>query len=307
MQKKGVLIAIAIVLTIIVTAAATYVFTTSLGSNDNASDFWQQQYSLANSKYTDLLGDYNNLIDSYNDSSDYWYEQYSLTYDEMADLLNDYNDLVVDYNTLIDEYGALYAPSTLIKNGEIFWRINKLDETIVSWTVDVDTYREYVLIAEPDEYETLYNSITDENYLVKDLTQYVQSDFFIDVISDLTEGNNASEFVAEVVNLKNQLITYGSGLGDFYRLSAETLTEGRGMCGDTSILVASLLKAGESIENYGLNVSFWYCDADNMNNPQTVNHVIVGVEYSDGDFDLIETTTDEYYSYDDIVGWQYEV
>ena len=118
--------------------------------------------------------------------------------------------------------------------------------------------------------------------MVKDLTQYVQPDFFIDVVDDLSTGNTDREFVAEVVNLKNQLITYGSGLGDFYRLSIETLTEGRGMCGDTSILVASILKAGDSIENYGMVVSFWYCDSDNMANPQTVNHVIVGVEYADG-------------------------
>ena len=137
--------------------------------------------------------------------------------------------------------------------------------------------------------------------------RYVEPDFFSGVISGLTDGNSAREFVDEVVNLKNQLISYGSGLGDTYQWSAETLTEGRGKCGDTSILIASLLKAGENEANYGLDVYIWYCDADNIANPQEVNHAIVGVEYSDGSSELIETTTDDYYHIGEIVGWKYEV
>jgi hypothetical protein len=241
------------------------------------------------------------------ENNSYWVSEYNLLVDYSDELLDDYNLLVDDYNLLIDNYGELYAPSTLIKNGTVNWRFNMINGTIASWEVDIDTYRSYVLVSEPDNYEELYNSGTGETYLVKDLTQYVQPDFFEGVISDLTYNNSDREFIAEVVNLKNQLINYGTGLGDFYRWSAETLTEGRGQCGDTSILIASLIKAGEIDANYGIDVYFWYCDADSMSDPFDVNHVIVGVEYSDGGYDLIETTADEYYSHDEVVGWEFEV
>jgi hypothetical protein len=103
------------------------------------------------------------------------------------------------------------------------------------------------------------------------------------------------------------LISYGSLESGEYRWAMETLTEGQGNCGDTTILVTSLLKSGDERMNYGLDVSIWYCDAYNMSNPQVINHVIVGVEYPDGDYELIETTSDYYYSYDEIIGWKFEV
>lgn len=109
------------------------------------------------------------------------------------------------------------------------------------------------------------------------------------------------------MNFKNQIVTYGSGLGDFYRWPAETITEGRGQCGDTTILMASLFKAGENRAHYGLSVYIWYCDANHITEPQEVNHAIVEVRYIDGTSTLIETTSNKFYSYEQIWGWSYEV
>jgi len=44
-----------------------------------------------------------------------------------------------------------------------------------------------------------------------------------------------------------------------------------------------------------------------MTSPQKVNHVIVEVEYSNGTYQLIETTTNTFYTYNQINGWKYEV
>jgi len=249
----------------------------------------------------------NDIIDSWIKQSDNWETRYDSLNGKYDDLEDDYLILTNDYNDLLDDYNSLYSPCTLIKNGNITWRFDKLDGTVVSWKVDIDTYRYYVSCPDPTGYVRLYNSGTGKTYTIKDITKYVQPDFFSEVISDLTDGNTDYKFVDEVVNLKNQLISYGSGLDETYQWSAETLTECRGKCGDTSILVASLIKAGENKANYGLKVSLWYCDVNNMDNPQDINHVIVGVEYSDGDYDLIETTTNNYYSYEQIFGWKYEV
>lgn len=215
--------------------------------------------------------------------------------------------MVDDYNNIIGKYGELFAPSTLIKNGRVFWRFNRLDSSVEEWSIDIDAYRSSINWPDPTEIITLKINETGEIYTGIDLTNYVQSDFFTGVISSLTDGNTDREFVAEVVNLKKQLVTYETGLTGEYRWSAETLTEGCGNCGDTSILMASLLKSGENQSDYGLEVYFWYCDAGNMTNPQEVNHVIVEVVYSDDDFELIETTSDMFYTHDEIEGWRFEV
>jgi len=44
-----------------------------------------------------------------------------------------------------------------------------------------------------------------------------------------------------------------------------------------------------------------------MSNPQKVNHVIVEVAYSDGTVQLIETTANTFYTYDQVNGWKFEV
>lgn len=141
---------------------------------------------------------------------------------------------------------------------------------------------------------TLSNTNNGQIYTEKDLRGYVQPDFFANVISDFTNGKTDQQFVAEVVNFKNQIVTYGTGLGDQYSWPAETITTGRGRCGDTTILMTSLLKAGENQAHYGLSVYIWYCDADHMTSPQTVNHAIVEVKYSDRTDTFIETTSNTY-------------
>jgi len=244
----------------------------------------------------DLEEDYSNLMNNFNTLDN--------NYDDLND---DYCDLSEDYGKVLSDYKTLYAPSTLIKNGTVHWRFEKVDGTIVEWNVDIDTYLYYAMKSDPYGYKYLHNSDTGEDYTVKDLTKYVTPDKFTNVISMLSDGKTDREFVKEVVHLKNQLITYGSNLGDTYFYPAETLTEGRGKCGDISILMATLLKAGDEIENYGFDVYFWYCDLEHMDNPQDVNHVIVGVEYSDGGSQLIETTSNTFYTYEEIRGWTFEV
>ena len=242
-----------------------------------------------------------------NSSDSYWKLEYNALEQDYNSLEYNYNELVEDYSELIDEYETLYAPSTLIENGTIHWRFNSLDGDVETWTVNVTTYRAYVTYPRPTKSVRLKDSDSGETYRVTDLVEYVQPEFFSKVIDSLSNGRTAKQFVNEVVNLKNQLISYGTGLESEYKWSAETLTEGTGKCADTSILIASLLKAGEEKEDYGMKIYFWYCDADHMTDPQDVNHVIVEIDYSNGDYDLIETTTDKFYIYDQISGWKFEV
>ena len=283
---------IAVILIILFSALSVSI----LAYEENRFSIIQTNYNALNDTRNSLEVRYNNLFDT-NDklSNDYYTLQYT------------YNNLQNKYNNLQDSYQTLYAPSTLIQNGTIHWRFHKIDGTITEWTVPIDTYRTYIDLPEPTAYLSLSNQNNGATYTVKDLSKYVQADFFVNVISGFTDGKTDKQFVQEVVNFKDQIVTYGSGLGDYYRWSAETITEGRGECGDTTILMASIIKAGENRAHYGLSVYIWYCDANHMTNPQTVNHAIIEVKYADGTDSLIETTSDTFYTYDQIWGWSFSV
>lgn len=134
----------------------------------------------------------------------------------------------------------------------------------------MDTYRSYVNQPKTEDYVRVNpNGATIK---VLDLRNYIQPNFFSRVICVLTEGRSDKDFVREIDDVKNQIVVYGSGLGDFYRWPAETLTEGRGMRGDTTILMASMIIKGNEQENYGMKIYIWYVDVDNIEDPQMVNH-----------------------------------
>lgn len=288
-MKENTKLALAIVIVIIVILAivsTVYVYYVGVVDSDNDNKYTDDDY-------LQLLYDYNDLFDDY------------------SSLYENYDGLQDDYVYLEENCGSIvYAdsnpPSTVIKNGSIYWNFYTLDSSVSTWSVPVETYRGYITYPKP-AYDFLYLDNYGETLTTYDIRDYIKPDFFDGVINTLTDGRTATQFVNEVVNLKNQLISYGSLESGEYRWAMETLTEGQGNCGDTTILVASLLKSGDERMNYGLDVSIWYCDAYNMSNPQVINHVIVGIEYPDGDYDLIETTSNYYYSYDEIIGWKFEV
>jgi len=263
----------------------------------------ENKYARLGNDYSSLQNTYNTLQSEYNSVTSN-YNELQITYNNLQ---NSYATLQTSYNNLHSSYETLYAPSTLIQNGTIHWRFHEVDGTIAEWTVPIDTYRAYITWPEPTALLHLPNTNTGETYTVTDLREYVQADFFANVISGFTDGKTDKEFVQEVVNFKDQIVTYGSGLGDHYRWPAETITEGRGQCGDTTILMASLFKAGENRAHYDLSIYIWYCDANHMTSPQAVNHAVVEVKYADGTDSIIETTANIFYTYNQINGWRYQV
>jgi len=191
-------------------------------------------------------------------------------------------------------------------NGNTNLTFTKLDGTKWYWTIPYSAYYYYVNLPHPTETVSFYNSNTGETYHMLDFRPYVQPDYFNNIIYSLTTGENDKQFIQEVVNFKDQLVTYGS-LGDKYYFPVETLVARHGRCGDTSILIASLLKSGNNQAHYGLTISIWYCDANHITQAQAVNHVIVEVDCLDGSKYFIETTAISFSTYTYIWGWKYDV
>lgn len=240
------------------------------------------------------------------------------------ELENKYNNLFDQYQTLNQKYSnlsyeyeklksiALVPPYSSISKGNVSWVFYDLRGNIVDWTLTLDTYRSYVAIEKPKN--LLYFTTNEGTKTHYDIRPYIQPSFFKQVIASLTRGRSDTEFVKEVDNLKNQITIYGEGLGDApYRFPAETLIEGKGMCADTTILMASMLIEGNRQANYNFKVYIWYVylDGDTTLSDKSAvdsNHAIVEVDFQDKEKWCLETTTNYFFTYSQSFrGWQYEV
>lgn len=222
-----------------------------------------------------------------------------------------YKEIQSKYNAaLADEFTTI----TTIEAGNVSWHFTDLRAETQSWTYSIDSYRQYVLV--PRSTSTLrLQTNSGKTITVPDPRPYVTPSFFQNVISDLTDERSATSFVREVFNMKKQLVVYNFSLVDdkgYYEYPAETMTDGTGICGDTTILLASLLIAGNDKAHYGMKVSIWIVDLDSTTgtirtNPESINHALIEVVYADGTKEWIETTSRNFYTYNEISGWRYEL
>lgn len=195
---------------------------------------------------------------------------------------------------------------TVINEGMIRWQYpDNLGETVV-WNMPVDTYRTLVSAPRPVYYRAIScPGCPEENLTVPDYRTFVRPEAFTDVIGDLTDGRTARQFIDEVYNLKNRLMIY-QVTNETAQWPLETLTEGRGSCRDSAVLMAALIMAGDGQAKYGMRLQFAYVDSDSLSAPRTINHVLLHVTFSDGASRFIETTARASGAMDDaggIRGW----
>jgi len=197
---------------------------------------------------------------------------------------------------------------TYISGGEIHWQFADRQGNKIQWSLPIETYRNYVTMEKNLQILRLKcQTCPTSPIAITDYRSFVQPEFFEKVIDTLTAGRTDKEFVEEVFNLKRQLIVYGV-TNETAQWSAETLTEGRGSCRDTAVLMGSLLTAGNNQARYGMTIEFIYLDANNIENPKNVNHIILYVKFKDGTNRLIETTAKENVDiYKGVRGWSFDI
>jgi hypothetical protein len=226
------------------------------------------------------------------------------------------------YDRPLREFNRLYKivdpsaqipPYSSISSGKIRWVFYDSKSKIIAWSMPLDTYRYYVSMAKPLEKQTL--SSPRGTIWTYDVRPYIYPSFFKLVIETLTYGRVDREFAREVVNVKNQFVIYAGGLGQApFQFPAETLTEGRGKCADTSILLASMLIEGNRKAGYNFRVYVWYVQrlgsslVSDSQSLTEVNHAMIQVEFSNGETWAIETTTNNFFLYSQpFTGWKFEV
>jgi hypothetical protein len=186
-------------------------------------------------------------------------------------------------------------PYTVIENGTVTWTFQLLNGNMLSWDMPIETYREYVSKEKNIKYVTLECRTCSPpgNWLFLDLRTFIQPTLFDTITSKLTFGRTDKQFVYETINLKSQLVTYGLA-NEFPKWPIETLTEGRGVCGDTSTLIGSLLVAGNNQAKYGMKIELVYLDLYNVTTPKKPNHAIVYIKFKDNSTLYLETAEGAY-------------
>lgn len=195
---------------------------------------------------------------------------------------------------------------TVINEGTIRWQFpDNRGETVV-WNMPVDIYRTLVSAPRPVYYRAIScPGCPEENLTAPDYRTFVRPEAFTDVIGDLTDDRTARQFIDEVYNLKNRLMIY-QVTNETAQWPLETLTEGRGSCRDSAVLMAALIMAGNGHASYGMRLQFAYVDSNSLSVPLTINHVLLHVTFSDGASRFIETTARASGTMDDaggIRGW----
>jgi hypothetical protein len=245
----------------------------------------------------------------------------SLSFNSGSNQTVSYEELQSSYNGLYNQYGTLYSEyQTLSQEYAQFKQVAltppyvSISKGTITWQLPMDTYIHYASMQKPVQVLSLQT--TSGTVTTDDVRPYIQPSFFANSISSLTEGRSDKEFVKEVDNIKNELVIYGTSLGEApYQFPAETLTEGTGKCADTTILMTSMLIAGDREANYNFNVYVEYVQLNpdgtlvsNNNLLTDPNHAIIKVVFADGTIWSIETTTNYFYTYSQAyTGWEFDV
>lgn len=201
---------------------------------------------------------------------------------------------------------SVSPPYTLIQERNVIWVFKDSRGNLYEWEMPIDTYRTFIEYPEPQDLLTLRED-DGTNFRVRDFTKFVDSTSFAKVIDDLYENaGNDYQFVYEVWFVASHLTTYSSDIGEDPRWPLETLTEGGGDCEDLTILVASMLKASSHTNDWTIKIA--YFDADNPDDPNEMNHVVLFVETDDFQT-YIESTakTNGLGAWDSINGWYFQI
>ena len=228
---------------------------------------------------------------------------YALSSIQITNLQNQLQNQQQQYESLLE---LMKEPRTTIVGGNVTWRFTTLDGTMEEWHMSIDAYVYYVNKPKPEEYHIL--TTDGQSFQVRNMELFVEPEFFSKVISRLTDGNTAGDFVQEVFNLRVQLTVYSEEITETPQWSGETMTLGTGDCEDFAILMGSLLMAGNEHAHYNMTVKMVYMDADNPTDPQTPNHALIHVTYDDGAGEFLDSTSTHVQSpWSEVVGWYFDL
>lgn len=286
------------------------------------------QFNTLRSAHTQLQRDFSQLQEQHaalNRQHTELTAQYQALEQQHAKLAIDYQTLQTDYANLhaySDELNASYTafrsvavapPYIYIHGRQVTMAFVKIDGTVERWEVPFDRLESDLerghLVRANDNARlptlNLRNTETGGRYTVVDFRPLVEGETFGRVIPGLYQAaGNDEQFIREAWNIVAQLTVYSDEIDETPRYPLETLLAGGGDCEDTSILLASLLKAAP----VNWKISLLYMDSDNPGAPQAVNHVAVHVDTGWRQYTIETTNRQNMLPYPaGVTGWYKEV
>jgi YVTN family beta-propeller protein len=198
-------------------------------------------------------------------------------------------------------YGCSPVPCSYTKNGNFTFLFTLPNSTVEAWQFPVTAY-DYWLTAPQNiskiafDNEDFYGRTTCCNLYSSSIAvtdnygELITPFFFAKVVSSLTEGKTAGQFVAEVQDLNSQLVNYSSAFDNTTIYPAQILAEGHGDSKDKGILLASILEAGNIEANYGMHLQLFYVSAGNLTDPRTIDHMLLAITYANLTAEVLDTT-----------------
>lgn len=217
---------------------------------------------------------------------------------------------------------ALYAEAlegrfrtlTSIERANVTWQFADLRADEHQWRYPLESYRQDVKRIRPSEH-LVFTTKGGNGIRVADPRPYIDGAGFEPYIGDLTNDRSDKDFVREAFHAKSALVTYQyAPLTErgFYKYPGETLVEAAGVCGDTTVLLASLIDAGNTKAGYGIEMAVWIVQYDVLagqliQDPETVNHAFLEVKFRDGETWHLETTSYDFRTHAQAFGWRYAI
>ncbi|MCB8983146.1 MAG: hypothetical protein H6659_04940 [Ardenticatenaceae bacterium] len=304
----------------------------------------QSQYAQLDSQHDTLTAQHNQLQKVYAALQTEFaalqtrYDELAAEYEALngryAALQQEHNTLVTTYNNLSGQYTNLQAvhnqttqenewlqrigvfPPYIRVTGErnvelVFYRS---DSQLNRWDFPMDALAQDIVRGNHDR-NSILKAIFDRVNLeglegsaasAPDFREFVDPSPFYAYVRDIYyDSPNEYAFIYELWYITTQLSTYNREMKETPRYPLETFLAGGGDCEDTSILLASMLKAAP----VNWRVSLVYLNGDHPYQRTQPNHIMVLVETPNRPY-LIETTEGyvmEPLDLSRVEGWPFEI
>jgi len=207
---------------------------------------------------------------------------------------------------------------TTIHNSTISWTFTDSKGNRYDWDMPIATYENLIGPSREKstyQYKVDYKRVstsTGRTLTVPNFDGFVTGEFYkvIDDVYDNATGDY--DFVHEVWYIVSQMTTYEKDvdISSEGRYALETFTRGGGDCEDLAILVADMLKSSSHTRDWKIRLV--YMDSERLDDPQTVDHVIVHVDTGQHSVYIEATGKSDMYSDsrhypEGVSGWYYDV